>query len=193
MSSIIVTGIGVAALFGLGWLLNPVGQTVIAADIPLPVNLCRVVSRDLIVALVPEPGLLAAKDKPVTAQYSSSTCQVSTAVDAGRQTPQAKLSIVVNRYRGKNAEAHAAATLAYAQHLDRVAPAYHQLPGLGDEGYLTHGPKATTTSVTATVVARAGKDIVTVRYEAVAADQALTDQAAVTLAQLVLYRAVVTR
>ncbi len=188
-----MTGIGVAAMFGLGWLLNPVSATVIAADIPLPVNLCRVVTRELIDDLVPSPGLMAAGDKPVTAQYSSSTCHVSTAADAGRQIPHAELGIVVNRYRGKDAEAHAAATLAYERRLDDVSPAYHSLDGLGDEGYLTHGKKAGTDPVTSIVVARAGKDIVTVRYEAIAASQDLADRAAVALAQLVLYRAVVSR
>jgi hypothetical protein len=193
VSSIIVTGIGVAAMFGLGWLLNPVGNTVIAADIPLPVNVCRVVGQNLILELVPSPGLMASGDKPVTDQYSSATCHVSTKADAGRQVPRSQLAIVLNRYRGQNAVAHAEANLAYEQRLDHAAAAYHPLTGLGDEGYLTHGAKGGNDPVTATVVARAGKDIVTVRYEAISASQALVDETAVTLAQLILYRAVVSR
>ncbi|WP_163512389.1 hypothetical protein [Fodinicola acaciae] len=190
---VIVTGVGVAAMFGLGWLTNPVGQSVVAADIPLPTSLCRAIGRELLNQLVPEAGIQKADNKPVTDQYSSVTCHVATGPNVPRQTPRADLSVIVNRYRGSDAVAHAEAMLAYDRQVDHRSAAYHLISGVGDEGYLTHGVKGGNDPVTSRVVARAGKDIVTVRYTVVAASQKLTDRTATLLAQQALSRVAVGR
>lgn len=190
---VIVTGVGVAAMFGLGWLTNPVGQSVADADIPLPTNLCRAIGRDLLNQLVPEAPFQKPNDKPVTKEFTSVTCNVETGPLAPRQTPKADLTVIVQRYRGSDAVAHAQAMLAYDKQADRRNAAYHLITGVGDEGYLTHGLKGGNDPVTSRVVARAGKDIVTVRYTVVAASQALTDRTATLLAQQALSRVAVGR
>lgn len=170
-------------VFGAGWSCSPFAED---SESPppraLPPDLCVVVGDDLLNRLVP-----SALDPVADADNSSDTvvessCDVTSDEAAPRGGPVAELSITVTRH---GTAERAAKVFSYDLTSARDDTGYRAIEDFGDEGYLVgerkeYGPDEVKLEV------RSGTDQVTIEYTAEPASLVLMEQAATTLAQLVL-------
>lgn len=186
---------GMALMAGLGWASNPIGVTVRADEISLPVNLCTVISREVLATLVPNSQVAtpSGRGRSGAGPTSAAACTVAARADAKRDQPDARLSVVVTRYHGKDPIGQATEAYRYDLRASGREPGFRQLGGVGDQAYVTAGESVGKAAAPpqSVLVARSGGDTVTVDYRAEPAAQQLTDRAVVALTRLVLFKVAV--